>query len=224
MSPKFLLDSTDITWPRKVAMNFSKHLTLHFCAYCRPGTNNSCISLRPQTTISAANVLPNLKACPYEVFPEESCTVLTSMAQWKGGLHLTKRFNSPKQRRLHPNPRTCGCAVSYGRRDSADGMRLKISRWRGYFRVSGWPQYNHQGSFKSEAGGLKSEEMCWKRLQSEGEMWGCSAAGFADGKPPKAGNAGALQMLTARRTFLPKEHSPASTLISGLLTLRIIWW
>ena len=44
---------------------FFKALTLNFCAYCCPITNNSWISLSPQTATAAANILSNLRVYQY---------------------------------------------------------------------------------------------------------------------------------------------------------------
>ena len=75
-------------------------------------------------------------------------------------------------------PWTCKCVTLCGKRDFAGVIRLRILRWGDNPGLSQWAQCDHEGPYKREAGGSKSEKMMWVRDQHPRE-WAEEAMLFA---------------------------------------------
>lgn len=56
-----------------------------------------------------------------------------------------------------------------GNRDFAGVIKLGILRWGDYYGLSAWPQCDHKGSFKKEAGGSELGREGRVMTEAEGE-------------------------------------------------------
>ena len=67
--------------------------------------------------------------------------------------------------------RTCEYVTLYGKRDFADGTKLRILRWQDYPGLSGWLQCNHKCLYKGKEGGRQSQRRQWDN-GSRDQRWG----------------------------------------------------